>query len=357
MAYLAKVSRLKKQILLVDAFAGPGRTDDGEDGSPLLICEAAEEHAEGIYHAFFVNKNDDHHQQLQDILIAEGYKNSTTTILGDGPSVLEAIAPMLTNQTVFLYIDPFGVECEFDALEAFLDRSKYCSTEILINLQMPVVHRLAAKDATKGGEQVPDSIIKWHKKLSRIFGGDYWKECLFSDGDTKDREQRLIEKYQKRLASTDYLTYTGSCPIRESPSSQTKYFMIFASRHPHAMALFNDEMCKATTEFYFNREKWGNLFANEPLEYWRGPDIRKLKVMAADFVEKFPSRSRKDLRKLFVQEHFAKYTQSEFNKAVSALVESERILCSTPVKKGKDSLRKTKSLNDNCVLEPINYSH
>lgn len=351
-AYLAKVSRLNKKILLVDAFAGPGRTDNGEDGSPLLICRAAADFAQGKYHAFFVNKNQKHHEQLQETLKTLGYENSTTAILGDGPSVLEALAPMLNRQTVFLYIDPFGVECEFSALEAFLHRSKNCSTEILINLNMPALHRLAGKDATKGGREVTGQLKDRHEQITRILGGDSWKEHLFTGEDTKKRERGIVEGYEEKLASTGYLTYTGSCPIRESPSSQTKYFMIFASRHPDAMLLFNDDMCRAVNIYFTEREMGDTLFANESWEFWRDPDIRKLRALLVDFVEKYPHYSRKDLRKLFIQEHFAQYTQSEFNKAVSTLVETDRIICSTPIKNIKGSVRKTKRLNDNCVLEP-----
>lgn len=347
--YFAKINRIRNPVFLVDAFAGPGLTEDGEPGSPLIICKAAEIFEDGKFHAFFVNKNEAHHNNLGDILSENEYENVTTTICYDGPSVLKEVAPQLTDHTVFLYIDPFGVECEFDALEAFLDRSIHCSTEILINLQMPIVHRLAARKATEGGENVSGRFKKWHEKLTRIFGGDYWKECLFSNEGTKVREQRLIETYQHRLASTDYLTYTGSCPIRESPTSATKYFMVFASRHPDAMDIFNDAMCMAVNEYFTAREMGDTLFANESWELWRDPDIRRLKEMIEDFVEKFPGRSRKDLRKLFIQEHFAQYTQSEFNKTVTTLVESDSIICSTPI---KSPLRKTKRLNENCVLEP-----
>ena len=347
--YFAKINRIRNPVFLVDAFAGPGLTEDGEPGSPLIICKAAEIFEDGKFHAFFVNKNEAHHKSLGNVLRDNEYENLATTIRYDGPSILKDVAPQLTDHTVFLYVDPFGVECEFDALEAFLDRSKYCSTEILINLQMPIVHRLAARDATEGGENVSDIFIKWHEKLTRIFGGDYWKECLFSDEETKVREEKLISEYEKRLASTGYLTFTGSCPIRERPTSATKYFMVFASRHPDAMAIFNDAMCKAVNEYFTAREMENSLplFPELAREYWR--DTRILNSLVTKCVKKHPSQTRKDLHKLFVKEHFALYTRSEFINTVKELVDSGKIICSTPVGSPE---RKRKSLNDNCVLMP-----
>lgn len=40
--YLTKVSQLRKPILLVDGFAGPGKFLDGKLGSPLILCRQAE---------------------------------------------------------------------------------------------------------------------------------------------------------------------------------------------------------------------------------------------------------------------------------------------------------------------------
>ena len=47
--YIAKVNRLKRRILLIDGYAGPGVFDDGSAGSPLIICQAAERFAKGNY--------------------------------------------------------------------------------------------------------------------------------------------------------------------------------------------------------------------------------------------------------------------------------------------------------------------
>jgi three-Cys-motif partner protein len=51
--YLAKVNRLRRPILLIDGYAGPGVFDDGKPGSPLIMCAAAEKIAKGNYAAFF----------------------------------------------------------------------------------------------------------------------------------------------------------------------------------------------------------------------------------------------------------------------------------------------------------------
>ena len=54
--YLAKIKNLKKPILLVDGYAGPGVFDDRQPGSPLIMCQAAAKATPGTYRAFFINK-------------------------------------------------------------------------------------------------------------------------------------------------------------------------------------------------------------------------------------------------------------------------------------------------------------
>ena len=74
--YLAKVSRLNRPILLIDAYAGPGVFDDGSSGSPLIMCQAAETFAKGNYVAFFVNNDEAYQKKLDMIFQKEGWSRS-----------------------------------------------------------------------------------------------------------------------------------------------------------------------------------------------------------------------------------------------------------------------------------------
>ena len=38
--YLSKIATQRSPVLIVDAFAGPGKFGDGEPGSPLIICQS-----------------------------------------------------------------------------------------------------------------------------------------------------------------------------------------------------------------------------------------------------------------------------------------------------------------------------
>lgn len=346
--YTAKIVHRGQRLLYVDAFAGPGRFEDGPSGSPIIICQAVEKYAKGRAQAVFVNKDPQHHEQLKNILIAGGWDKFASPVLGDAANVLRGLASKMSNESIFLYIDPFGLQCEFDVLEPFLQRNKAYSTELLINLSMPVIHRLAARDSFLSGnfgEHVP----AFHQKLTRTLGGDYWKDILLAKNglDTKTREKLIVDGYMHRLSETDYLRYTGYCPIQVNRESRTKYFMVFASPHPDAMLLFNDEMLKAFNEFMHEEETRGTLFAGQPWTEWH--NTNELKKLIIRYVRQYPGRTRLELWPKIVSENFMRFTSSEYKKAVSELVDMGSIVCPTPY---PSPTRKTKRMNDDCVLVP-----
>jgi three-Cys-motif partner protein len=146
--YLAKVMKLGEPILLVDGFAGPGVFGDGSIGSPLMMCEAAERFAHGSYRALFINRNPVYHRQLRQALQDRKWLETAQPVLGDSTEMLAQFPQNLGSHTAFFYLDPFGLRgCEFATLEQLLSRSQRYSTEILLTLSGPILHRLAARHA------------------------------------------------------------------------------------------------------------------------------------------------------------------------------------------------------------------
>ena len=345
--YMAKVSKLRKRIVLIDAFAGAGRFSDGTAGSPLIICQAAERYAKGNYDAYFFNTNPAHHKMLKSILDKQGLA-SVNPILGDAIDQLRQLIADLRDETLFLYIDPYGLNCEFDVLRPLLERDKSCSTEILINLHMPITHRLGGRHKVQRDGIADPQIQSYHDKLRRVYGGDYWQDILLwrEYDDAKDRERALVNLYREKLSSTGYLTFTGACPIREKTDSATKYAMIFASPHPDALLLLNDEMCKSFNDHVHSHLFKDTLFADSSWSDLRNPT--KIRTVALEYVKDFPLETRLDIWRRIVGDHFMQFTKSEFGRAIQGLFDSGEIECVTPIKKG--GTRPTKRLNDKCVF-------
>lgn len=341
--YLAKVKSLKKQILLIDGFAGPGVFEKGEPGSPLIMCQAAEKYAKGNYRAFFFNKEPDYHEKLISILDKQGWLGAATPIFGDTTKLLPQIPNLLRDQTVFLYLDPFGpTGCPYSLIEPFLTRNNSYSTEIVIMMHMPIAHRLAARNVVAEGRADEPLIQRYHQTMNEIFGGDYWKPIMFaSDRSAEEREFQLIDAYRAKLAA--HLSYTGCCPVREGEHKRIKYFIVFASRHPDAMLLMHDAMIKAYFERMHEDAYAGTLFEENSWSDMLSTDGLRETILAE--VNRCPGIKREALWLKIVQNHFMRYRASDFRDIVKQLVETQIITCPTP--------RKTKRLNDNCELYPM----
>jgi three-Cys-motif partner protein len=344
--YLAKVNRLGRPILLIDAYAGPGIFDDGQPGSPYIICQAAERHAKGNYTAIFVNKMEKHHEKLKYVLRKEGWSGSAHAYLADSRKRVQLIPSTLKDHTVFLYLDPFGLKgCEFATLEPFLERNTKFSTEVLLTMSMPIVHRLAARHKAEGGPPEEGRIRSNREMLTKIFGGNYWRDILLSQSNksVRNREIELMEAYRNKLKQ--YLPFTGSCPVRTKNDGRTKYFIVFASRHPDAMLLLNDIMLDAYfsrmheieyAETLFSDLHWSEL---PPVEI---EPIDKLETVVLHAVAQRPGATREEIWLDIIQNYFMRYRQTDYKKIVQRLVESNKLVCPTP--------RRGRQLNDDCCL-------
>jgi three-Cys-motif partner protein len=339
--YLAKVKTRGQRILLIDGFAGPGVFEDGTHGSPLIMCEKAEERAKGNYHAIFINNKRKYHDKLRREIQQRGWSNSAEPRLGDTQIVLQEFLKTLKDQTVFLYLDPFGpTGCNFDLLMPFLKRSYRFSTEILLTMNMPGMHRLAARHVNEIGREDEEAIRANRQKLTNVFGGDYWKDILWSDDDAEKREIQLIAAYQKKLA--EHFSYTRSCPVREGTGKRIKYFIVFASRHQDALVLLNDIMVNAYFAGMHQADLGGGLWGDSDWREMRSID--DLDRVILDTVTKHPGETRKLIWFRIVDRHFMRYLKSEYIAMVKLLLEAKKL--SSP------TFLRTNRLNEDSILIP-----
>ncbi|MFH0797607.1 MAG: three-Cys-motif partner protein TcmP [Candidatus Omnitrophota bacterium] len=349
--YLNKVAQLKQQIILVDAFAGPGifENETGAErlGSPLIILNAAEKHVPGKYFAIFVNSNKVYHAKLENVISKLISRKSAQILYGTAQELLTELNKIPTNQTLFVYLDPFGLKnLDFKLIEPFLKRNVlYSSTEILINMSMPTLHRLATRNLQQNGNQTSKS-IKLNETLTKVLGGDYWKEIMWSESlNAEDKEIKVVEKYRELLKK--YLSYTGSCPVREKQGNRIKYFITFCSRHPDAMLLMNDFMCKSYFKYMHERDYVATLFKN--MDWKKMRNLSSLKKIILEEINSKSKQTRIELWGKIMQNNFMKYHSSEYKEAVKQIVDEGKIKYENPKNTGR--------LNDDCILFLNNKSY
>jgi spore photoproduct lyase len=338
--YLKKVAQLRRHIVLVDAFAGPGKyEEDNSPGSPLMICQIAERVVPNTYTAIFVNKDEEHHQKLETLLRGFIDKRAAIPILGTAQELLEELRRLISNQTLFIYLDPFGLKgCDFNLLTPYLERGKAYSTEIVINLSMPTLHRLATPRVVKEGKETTRT-IRLNEVLTKALGGEYWKEIMWNASLLpEEKEQRVVKEYEKLLQK--FLPFCGSCPVREREEKRVKYYIIFCSRHPDALLLMNDIMCQAYFKKMHEAEYKGTLF--EPLDWHTLQERGSIKEVVKGEIKNVPGIKRGDLWLRIASSYFMRWTKGEFINALIEMLDKE-ITCPTPRKFHN-------RLNDDCEL-------
>jgi three-Cys-motif partner protein len=328
--FLRKTQRLRRPIVVVDCFAGRGKFSDGTPGSPLIICQQIKRHAPGRAIAYFVNKRPEHHESLSRTLRGFIETGMARPVLGQGESFLTNLTNRLQDQTVLVYLDPFGIKgCNFAATKRLLQRNPATSTEILMTLSMPVLHRLAARDSAHA------IVSRFHAVLDGVLGDVAWRDIMFDNRlNPTQKEELIIADYCAQLRK--YVSYACSCPVRDHAVSRTKYYIVFASRHPQALTLMNDIMLNAYQDHTLEHTREHMPLLEPILDDWRGTRTAEREALSdiiRSAIGEVGRSSRAGLWQRIVIGHFMQYREAEFRDAVQELVNTGAIEWDRPANK------------------------
>ncbi len=285
--YFQKVLRTERPIYYVDCFAGKGKFDDGQLGSPLIAIEIRNQCLEssnarqakipGAIKFCFIELN--HARDLNKNVNSVSFGNDRPEIIsGKFEDHIRNKLQDKQGNNVFLYIDPYGIKALDSGLFAELQQYGFNSFEMLINFNSFGFIRDACRvmkvdyekdEAFQGLEELveyaptefdisnAESIRKSEELLTAIAGGDYWKDIIrgFQRGeyDGYAAEKLFADGYRDYL-KTKY-RYVLDMPIRMKAEQRPKYRMIHVSQHPAACFLMADNMQRRKDELFFNVRK------------------------------------------------------------------------------------------------------
>ena len=260
--YVSKILCTYKPLAYFDCFAGKGKFDDGNLGSPLIALD--------ILHNSLAKSRIDSEPSISATFIDKNYandlKNNTSKypevsiVSGSYEDTIEELLKSKKGCNVFLYIDPYGIKAldckKFDAFAM----GHFNSIELLINMNSFGFIREACNalgtvfntedssffdDLIEYDPTIFDATDKSIDALNRIAGGDYWKEIImkYKSGmiDGYKAEEEFSEKYCQRLRKN--YKYVLNMPIRIQRNQHPKYRMIHATNHPDGCVLMADNIC------------------------------------------------------------------------------------------------------------------
>lgn len=259
--YMSKILYTGKPVVYIDCFAGKGKFDDGQPGSPLIALDIITHALESstkrgnltIAPAFIdLHYADDLQKNLKD------YQN-ITIVPGAYEDTIDGLLKDKNGYNVFLYIDPYGIKAlncsKFDQFA----NERFNSIELLINMNSfgfiregcrvmgasPELDNGFFDDLVEYDSTVLDTSEKSVHALNNIAGGDYWKEIIEQLQTGKitayEAEEYFSEQYCQRLSQS--YKYVLNMPIRIKKGQLTKYRMIHATNHPDGCVLMADNIC------------------------------------------------------------------------------------------------------------------
>lgn len=210
-------------LVLIDAFAGPGRYSTGELGSPLLMINAYLEHSGAITatpHFYFIEENAARVAHLRSELEAAQLPEtlSVEVIEGTFDDKFPGLVARLTREfgalpPTFAFIDPFGAADLPVALTTPLLDVPRC--EVLVYFPVSFLARF--------GEQA-----EFVPTMDSVFGGDSWRGA-FADGvDFDTRERMLLDLFMDELRRrVPYVRAFEITPTQEKGGNT--YYLVFGT--------------------------------------------------------------------------------------------------------------------------------
>ncbi|MBA2952127.1 three-Cys-motif partner protein TcmP [Nocardioides sp. MAH-18] len=240
-AWFPIMGRTAGRAIVLDAFAGPGRYDHGEDGSPVLVLETLLEHNDFDnwkceFVLVFNELDPERFESLGDVLreIREDNqpwpdkvklidpRNQSFEDLGN--DMLRSLKGAKMAPT-FAFIDPFGYMGL--PLELIAEMLSYDRCELFIYFDFNSVNRFA----TAGNVD---------KHFERLFGTDEFKDA--PDGGP-ERQQFLHDLYERQLKSVCNFAYVRSFAMVNQGGHIGNY-MFFCTRNLQAFDRMKEAMWK-----------------------------------------------------------------------------------------------------------------
>ena len=229
------------RLLVVDGFAGPGRYEGGEPGSPLIMLNTLASHAAlskmaGVKFIFLFIEQDVRRfeylkGQVEDLVLPPNievhiehgtFEDTFGALVDDIKGEDKTLIP------TFAFVDPFGYsKTPMSLAGKFLD---FPRSEALFFLPLSFVHRFVGREGQEDA-------------LTNLFNSDRWREAIPMEGE--ERRAFLIGLFEDRLRQQGQVGYVTSFELRTSDGND--YRLVFATGHKRGLELMKSAMWSVDT--------------------------------------------------------------------------------------------------------------
>lgn len=349
-------------VYFVDGFAGAAKYDDGSESSALRtakLADSIESNPSRKYKLRCINveQNRSVFKKLEQN--TSEFSTFVTNYQGSFNSNVGKILGKIGDQPTLFFLDPFGVKgLDWDKLKYVFARQPSGNlniiTELLIRYDVQAVARVAGFVG-----KTDDVAQKNVKVLLSIFGLDtidQWYELI---SETGSDIEGLTKAYEQRLR--EYFDHVVKMPIKKSGTDQLKYYLIFATRNPKAIAAMNDVLYKVEnirdqleTEKEFKSTGQMSMFDDVKDDFVLN-ELSALKKRVLDVLEVEKSLSRANLvtQVSMTENSFGYFSSSHFTAVLGGRTRNLQIPKEFESLKGQISLSGGTASNDKTIIKLV----
>lgn len=236
------------RVAFIDGYAGPGRYEDGMEGSGAMLLRKGRELAAlsrpRKVECHFVEDDAETAARLRRVAEEEAH-GVTYTITDDNISArLPVLLDSVKGIPLFVYLDPCGLPIPLDEVAHIFDRPGgrgAPATEVLINLTASL-RRFAGH--LYSDKAVANSL----KAIDQALGGEWWRDVWLercparsgSDDLKMAAELAVVQGYAERLRAGAGGVGTWIIDVKPRAELKPVYYLIFATRHIDGMVAFGE---------------------------------------------------------------------------------------------------------------------
>lgn len=265
-AWLPIMATYNGRIIYLDGFAGPGKYQGGEDGSPIIAIDTFLNHSHAQIRNtevlfLFIEQDHNRYEHLKQLLaqrtlppkasceVFEGNFDETLTGLLDKLESLQLrIAP------TFAFIDPFGYS--HTPMETIRRLMSHPKCEILITFMYEEINRFLDANYTNKVAQ-----------YDALFGTTQWNTITKTARTPQERRNQLHDLYQNQLRQVAGIRFIRSFCMRNKRNT-TDYFLFFGTNNLLGMKRMKESMWRVdptgTFEFSDNTNPYQLLLFSQP---------------------------------------------------------------------------------------------
>ncbi|MDL1971459.1 MAG: three-Cys-motif partner protein TcmP [Candidatus Desulfofervidaceae bacterium] len=269
--YVASMNKRHQIPIIIDAFAGPGKYDEGSEGSPIIMVKAVKRAQERIKKPLntifiFMEQNKVYADNLEENLKKLKVEPPPHIVQGDSQEnlleLLDLLKRLINENSIpspspFLYLDPWGLKgIDTDLVFKFLElRQESVAPEILLRFPPQNVFRFL-KNPRLGEEWLKDILGDMDLNIDEL-----------SITDIQERYEEILKKYIEALCNQYYKKYNKKLYVIAIPiiDASPLYYLVFLTEHPYGCAQMSEGMTKSLFKYY--KEKYvHSLFPKEVIK-------------------------------------------------------------------------------------------